>query len=63
MTSPRLDVEHLLDEALVGLVPADAAELGSRPVSLERLAELPMILPPVGNPLRREVDDAAPPRA
>lgn len=59
MTSPRLVVEHLLDEALVGLVPADAAELGSRPVSLKRLAALPMILPPVGNPLRREVDDAA----
>jgi LysR family transcriptional regulator, nitrogen assimilation regulatory protein len=59
MTSPRLVVEHLLDEALVGLVPADTAELGSRPVSLKRLSTLPMILPPVGNPLRREVDDAA----
>jgi DNA-binding transcriptional LysR family regulator len=59
MTSPRLVVEHLLEEALVGLVPADAEELGTRPVSLKRLATLPMILPPGGNPLRREVDEAA----
>jgi DNA-binding transcriptional LysR family regulator len=59
MTSPRLDVEHLLDEELVGLAPADAPDLGPEPVLLARLAELPMILPPVGNPLRREVDDAA----
>jgi len=59
MTSPRLDVEHLLDETLVGLTPADAPDLGPEPVSLARLADLPMILPPVGNPLRREVDDAA----
>jgi LysR family transcriptional regulator, nitrogen assimilation regulatory protein len=59
MTSPRLDVEHLLDETLVGLAPADAADLGPEPVPLARLAELPIILPPVGNPLRREVDEAA----
>jgi DNA-binding transcriptional LysR family regulator len=59
MTSPRLEVEHLLDETLLGLVPADASGFGPEPVSLARLAELPMILPPVGNPLRREVDDAA----
>jgi LysR family nitrogen assimilation transcriptional regulator len=59
MTSPRLELEHLLDETLVGLVPGDAAEFGPEPVPLARLAELPMILPPVGNPLRREVDDAA----
>ena len=59
MTSPRLELEHLLDETLVGLVPGDATEFGPEPVSLGRLAALPMILPPVGNPLRREVDDAA----
>ncbi len=59
MTSPRLVSEHLLDEELVGLVPADAPDFGSRPVALRKLAELPMILPPIGNPLRREVDDAA----
>jgi DNA-binding transcriptional LysR family regulator len=59
MTSPRLEVEHLLDETLLGLVPAGAPDLGPEPVSLARLAELPIILPPVGNPLRREVDEAA----
>jgi LysR family transcriptional regulator, nitrogen assimilation regulatory protein len=59
MTSPRLVSEHLLDEELVGLVPVDAPDFGSRPVALRKVAELPMILPPVGNPLRREVDDAA----
>jgi DNA-binding transcriptional LysR family regulator len=59
MTSPRLEVEHLLDETLLGLVPAGAADLGPEPVPLSRLAELPIILPPVGNPLRREVDEAA----
>jgi DNA-binding transcriptional LysR family regulator len=59
MTSPRLDVEHLLDETLVGLAPTDAVDLGPEPVPLARLAELPIILPPVGNPLRREVDEAA----
>lgn len=58
VTSPRLAVEHLLDESLVGLIPA-ASDLGPEPVPLARLAELPIILPPVGNPLRREVDDAA----
>src|SRR4249919_2227057 len=31
MTSPRLDVEHLLDETLVGLVPAEATEFGPDP--------------------------------
>jgi len=59
MTSPRLAVEHLLDETLLGLVPAGASDLGPEPVPLSRLAELPIILPPVGNPLRREVDEAA----
>jgi DNA-binding transcriptional LysR family regulator len=59
MIRPRLVVEHLLDEELVGLVPVDAVEFGPRPVSLKRLAQLPLILPPVGNPLRREIDDAA----
>jgi DNA-binding transcriptional LysR family regulator len=59
LASPRLDVEHLLDEALVGLAPADASDLGPEPVPLARLATLPIILPPVGNPLRREVDEAA----
>jgi DNA-binding transcriptional LysR family regulator len=55
----RLDLEHLLDEELVGLVAADGADLGPEPVALARLAAEPLILPPQNNPLRREVDAAA----
>ena len=55
----RLVVEHLRDEALVGLLPA-GLELGvAEPVPLSALAEHGLILPPVGNPLRDEVDVAA----
>src|SRR5262249_55087923 len=59
MTSPRLEVEHLLDETLVGLVPAEATGFVPEPVSPARAADLPMTLPPVGYPLRREADAAA----
>jgi LysR family hydrogen peroxide-inducible transcriptional activator len=59
MTSPRLELEHLFDEELLGLVHPTVTDLGPEPVPLARLAELPLILPPVGNPLRREVDAAA----
>ena len=59
VTDPRLVVEHLRDEALVGLVPA-SLDLGeTEPVSLASLAQHPVILPPKANPLRDEVDDAA----
>src|SRR2546423_6557962 len=58
MTSPRFEVEHLLDETLVGLVPGDATEVVAEPVSLGRLAALPMLLPPAANPLRREAAHA-----
>ena len=55
----RLVVEHLLDEDLVALVPIDL-DLGHEvPVPLAVLARHPMVLPPVSNPLRREIDDAA----
>lgn len=54
----RLVVEHLLDEALVGLVPADAA-LPAPPVPLAALARIPLVLPPANNPLRLEVEQAA----
>ena len=52
-------VEHLRDEALVGLVPAALDFAGRNPVPLARLAEHTCILPPQGNPLRDEVEDAA----
>ncbi len=54
----RLVVEHLLDEALVGLVP-DHARMPKPPVSLAALARLPLVLPPANNPLRLEVEQAA----
>jgi DNA-binding transcriptional LysR family regulator len=54
----RLAVETLLVEALFGVVPA-GADLPPAPVSLEQLAELGLVLPPVANPLRREVEAAA----
>jgi DNA-binding transcriptional LysR family regulator len=54
----RLAVETLLVEALVGVVPVDA-KLPPEPVPLVALAELGLVLPPVANPLRREVEAAA----
>jgi LysR family hydrogen peroxide-inducible transcriptional activator len=55
----RLHVEHLLDEDIVGLVPIDMAIDAEAPVPLRLLAQLPLILPPSGNPLRAELDAAA----
>jgi DNA-binding transcriptional LysR family regulator len=54
----RLAVETLLVESLVGVVPVDA-ELPPPPVPLVHLAELGLVMPPVANPLRREVEAAA----
>ncbi len=55
---PRLAVEPLLVEDLIGLVPADA-DVGEEPVAISALAGLPFIMPPVENPLRSEVERAA----
>ena len=56
---PRLDVDHLRKEDLVVLAPI-GIDLGvEAPVPLAALAEHPLVLPPVGNPLRAEVDLAA----
>jgi DNA-binding transcriptional LysR family regulator len=54
----RLTVEHLLDEALVGLAPL-GTELPEAPVPFEALAEMPLVLPPAGNPLRIEIEQVA----
>ena len=59
VTDPRLVVEHLRDEDLLGLIPASLMLGAHEPVLLSKLAEHPVILPPKGNPLRDEVDDAA----
>ncbi len=55
----RLIVEHLRDEGLVGLVPVSLAISARAPVALSVIAAHPLILPPQGNPLRDEVDEAA----
>jgi DNA-binding transcriptional LysR family regulator len=54
----RLTVERLLDEGLVGLAPP-GTDLGDQPVPLERLATMPLVLPPAENPLRIEIEHAA----
>lgn len=54
----RLDVEHLRDEALVAVVRR-RARFRREPVALVELAERRLILPPRGNPLRDEIEDAA----
>jgi DNA-binding transcriptional LysR family regulator len=55
----RLHVEHLLDEDIVGLVPIGMDLGADSPVPLRLLAQYPLILPPIGNPLRTELDAAA----
>jgi DNA-binding transcriptional LysR family regulator len=54
----RLVVEHLLAEALLGLVGADV-ELPADPVPLAAFAKLPLVLPPEPNPLRLELEALA----
>ncbi len=58
LNDPRLNVEHLLNENLVVLARSDVA-LGVGPISLTEIAGHRIILPPVGNPLRAEIDLAA----
>ncbi len=55
---PRLTVEHLLEEDLVGLVPI-SVDLGPGPVPFSALAGMSLILPPSGNPFRLEIDEVA----
>lgn len=59
VTDARLVVEHLLNEDLVGLVPVGLDVGATDPVTLAQLARHPMVLPPIGNPLRDEVEVAA----
>lgn len=58
VTDRRLDVEPLLEEALVAVVGVDA-ELPPEPVPLRALVAFPLVLPPVGNPLRIELEAMA----
>lgn len=62
VTDSRLVVEHLLDEDLVALVPTNSEAISRAAdgaLSLAELAEHPMVLPPLGNPLRDAVEAAA----
>ena len=62
--TPRLVVEHLRDEALVGLLP-DVGSTSASPSRCRspRSRRHALILPPAGNPLRDEVDDRGARRA
>ena len=59
VSDPRLLVEHLRDEDLVGLVPASVHRGTEETIALSDLAAETLILPPAGNPLRDEVETAA----
>jgi LysR family hydrogen peroxide-inducible transcriptional activator len=54
----RLVVDHLLDEALVALV-GPGQDLPKPPVPFAVVAQLPLVLPPEGNPLRIELEATA----
>jgi LysR family hydrogen peroxide-inducible transcriptional activator len=54
----RLVVEHLLDEALVGLVHSDQP-MPDEPVPFVALSKLALVLPPERNPLRIELEQLA----
>jgi LysR family transcriptional regulator, nitrogen assimilation regulatory protein len=56
---PRLHVEHLRNEDLVALLPATLRVDATESISLRALAREPMVLPPVANPLREEIETAA----
>ena len=55
---PRIVFEHLADEPMVGLAPADA-DLPEGPLKVTDLARMRLVLPPEVNPLRGEIEQAA----
>jgi DNA-binding transcriptional LysR family regulator len=57
-TDPRLEVEHLREEAMVAVV-RKGVRFRAEPVGLVELARHRMILPPPENPLRIEIEEAA----
>jgi len=59
LSDARLLVEHLRDEDLVAIVPEGSGLRDKTPVALEVIAREACILPPVGNPLRDELDATA----
>jgi DNA-binding transcriptional LysR family regulator len=59
VSDARLHVEHLRDEELVAVLPVGLAVDAKQSITLRTLAREPMILPPVSNPLRDELETAA----
>jgi LysR family hydrogen peroxide-inducible transcriptional activator len=55
---PRIDFEHLADEPMIGLAPADL-DIGEGPFAVADLARYRLVLPPQVNPLRTEIEAAA----
>jgi DNA-binding transcriptional LysR family regulator len=55
---PRIVFEHLADEPMVGLAPADT-DLPEGPLKVTDLARMRLVLPPEVNPLRGEIEQAA----
>jgi DNA-binding transcriptional LysR family regulator len=55
---PRIVFEHIADEPMVGLAPADA-DLPEGPLKVTDLARMRLVLPPEVNPLRGEIELAA----
>jgi LysR family hydrogen peroxide-inducible transcriptional activator len=58
VSHPRLHSETLLEEEIVAVVPADLP-LPPRPLTFAELAQHGLVLPPLENPLRQEVEQAA----
>lgn len=58
VTDRRLETQTLLEEALVGVV-GPGVDLPPEPVPLAALLELGLVVPPLENPLRYEVQAAA----
>lgn len=58
VTHPHLHTETLLEETIVAVVPA-GTKLPPPPLRLSSLIDLGMVLPPLENPLRQEVEQAA----
>ncbi len=58
VTDRRLNVETILEEALVAVVPRDA-KMPAPPVPLAAVVALGLVMPPPENPLRHEVEIAA----
>jgi DNA-binding transcriptional LysR family regulator len=56
VTDSRVVVEHVLEEDMVAVVPAEHPMPRGAEIALADLPALPMILPPLGNPLRAEID-------